>query len=156
MRSALALLLLLAACAPAPAPSLRDPSATLASKADLDPAALGGRWHEVARIGPGCAGGVVDYASRPGGGLLLREACGGRVATGRAEPVGPGRLRVLRAGSATEEWVLWMDTDARTAVIARADGAGARVLDRTPVSSPDRLRAAETVLEFNGFRPARR
>lgn len=154
MRGAFAVILLLAGCAPAsgPGPVLRDARVTLASKADFDPATLSGRWHEVARLPDGgCAGGVVDYVARPGAGVALAETCGGRVVTGRADPSGPGRLRVVRSGQAVEEWVLWMDADARTTVIARADGRSARILDRTPGSSPDRMRAAETVLDFNGF-----
>ncbi len=62
---------------------------------------------------------------------------------------GPGRLEGI-----APEWVLWMDADARTMVLARPDGSGARILDRG-APSPDRMRAAETVLDFNGFDPAR-
>ena len=156
MRAAPALAALLAACAPASDPprTFRDAAVTLASAAGLDPARLAGRWHEVARLPDGgCEGGVVDYAPRAGG-LDLVETCGGAATAGRATPAGPGRLRVARTSGTTAEWVLWLDADARTAVVARPDGTGARILDRSPASSPDRLAAALSVLDFNGFDPA--
>lgn len=160
MRLAFAFVALLAACAPATSPTargFRDPSVTLASVADLDPARLAGRWHEVARFPDGgCAGGTVEYATTAPGALDIVEACGGRAARGRAERSGPGRFRVSRGSGgsgATEEWVLWLDANARTAVIVRPDGMSGRILDRTPEGSEDRMRAARTVLDFNGFDP---
>lgn len=154
MRSALAALALLAACAPAAPPTAtwRDPAVTLASRAGLDPARLDGRWHEVGRFPDGgCAGGTVDYRAGAGGILAIEETCGGRTMRGVARPSGPGRFAVTRGGRGSEEWVLWLDDDARTLVLAAPDGTGGRILDRDPRSSPDRLRAALTVLDFNGF-----
>ena len=154
MRAALAALATLAGCAaPAPdAPGYRDRAVTIASRAALDPARLAGPWHEVASLPGGCPGGTVAYRAGAGGMLAVTETCGGRVAQGVARPSGPGRFAVAGGGAAREDWVLWLDDDARTLVLASPDGTAARVLDRDPRSSPDRLRAALTVLEFNGFR----
>lgn len=155
---ALPLLAILAACtAPAsPEAGFRDAAAIIASKADHDPARLAGRWIEVARFPDGgCAGGIVEYGGGEDGVLSSRETCGGSVRLARVEPSGPGRMIVARGDVRVEEWVLWMDADARTLVLARPDGSGGRVLDRQGALPADRRRAVETVLDFNGFDPAR-
>lgn len=158
MRLALLPILLAACSAPAivPTQTFRDPSALLSSKADHDPARLAGRWHEVARFPDGvCAGGTVDYAVSSGGALAATESCGGGTVTRSVEPDGPGRMRIVRGETRRVEWVLWMDTGARTVVLVQPDGSGGRILDRARTLPPDRRRAAETVLDFNGFDPRR-
>ena len=152
--------LLVAACAapaiaPTGTPTFRDPGAILSSQAGFEPARLAGRWHEVARFPDGaCMGGTVDYRMAAGG-LAVTETCGGLSVGGSVEPAGPGRLEVRRGAARSTDWVLWMDADARTIVLAHPDGSGGRILDRGRTMPPDRRRAAETVLEFNGFDPAR-
>lgn len=123
-------------CAPAP-----EPLPGLASQANLDAARMAGTWHEVAAVEPS----ACPAFSFGGSG-----ACAVSLT-----PTGPGRLRLVEGGAAREEWVLWVDEAYRTAVLARPDGGGARIIDRSPGGAPDRLAAAESVLDFNGIDPAR-
>ena len=48
-------------------------------------------------------------------------------------------------------WVLWTDADYRTAVLGQPDGRAGWILNRDPEIPPDRLAAALTVLDFNGY-----
>lgn len=166
MKIALLLTLALAGCTAAVAPllpSYRDTDVAIASKADFDPARYAGRWYEVARFPvpfqAGCAGALAEYAAPEGDTLRLRNTCldaeGAplRAITGQAVVDGPGRLRVTLTGVPFEApyWVLWTDTDYRTAVVGQPDGRAGWILNRTPVIRPDRLTAALEVLDFNGY-----
>ncbi|MFN6978455.1 MAG: lipocalin, partial [Gemmobacter sp.] len=62
--------------------------------------------------------------------------------------VAPGRLAV--AGEAAPWWVLWLDADARTAVIGTPGGSFGLILDRGAIPA-DRLAAARDVLAWNGY-----
>jgi apolipoprotein D and lipocalin family protein len=172
MRAAAAVLLLLAGCVPtsvvAPLlPSYRDPSVTIASKADFDPARFAGRWHEVARFPvpfqAGCDRALAEYGPPRGGTLAVRNLCLGadgsvtRAIEGTARLVGPGRLEVRLGGVpfVAPYWVLWIDESYRTAVVATPDGRAAWVLNRERKIPQDRFRAAIDVLRFNGFDTSR-
>ena len=155
-------ILLLAGCAGAsvePGPALlRDPSVPIASKVDFDPARFVGTWHETEALPApvDCFAARVEIApgDRPGT-LEERRSCDGReVSRSPLTHTGMGRLSGPGGGAA--EWVLWVDEGYRTAVLGRPDGRGARILDREPGGAPDRARAARTVMEFNGYRPAAR
>ena len=164
---ALILILALTGCAAAVAPllpSYRDPSVTIASKADFDPARFAGLWHEVARypvpFQTDCPRATAEYtAPGPEGRIRLRNTCRDadgaplRAITGRAAVTGPGRLRVSLTGVPFDAplWVLWTDADYRTAVLGQPDGRAGWILNRRPSIPADRMTAAKTVLEFNGY-----
>ena len=145
----LLLLGLLVACAPAaPTQTFRDPDITIASKADFDPAGFSGRWYEIAQLSDAASCPVLDVIVTDGR-LFLEELCAeGRRSRG-ATLAGPGRLAL---SDGTELWILWIDANNRTAIVASPDGGIARILDRGTDVAEDRWRAALDVLEFNGFR----
>ncbi|GIT89910.1 hypothetical protein JANAI62_06060 [Jannaschia pagri] len=166
MRSLLVLLALMGCSTAVVAPllpSYRDQTVTIASKADFDPARYAGRWYEVARFPvpfqEGCASAVAEYSVPEGGTLRLRNICldgegaALRQITGTAQVNGPGRLEVRLTGVplVAPYWVLWTDTGYRTAVVGQPDGRAGWILNRDPVIPADRLRAALTVLQFNGY-----
>ncbi|KQI67275.1 lipocalin [Loktanella sp. 3ANDIMAR09] len=168
----LSILLLLAACAkPLPDEQVgglfevyRDRDQPIASAALFQPDRYVGRWYEVARypvpFEAGCTGVTADYAALPDGSLSVLNTCRNADGTvrstiqGRADIVGPGRLKVsfdnvpfVRA----DYWVLWVDEGYRTAVVGAPDGRSGWILNRTPDIPADRLTAAKEVLDFNGY-----
>jgi apolipoprotein D and lipocalin family protein len=146
--------LALIACAapnmPPPQGGYRKAGAPIYSSVQVESARLAGDWRQVAAFGPaGCAPGGVTISAKgalqAGYRLCLsgREVKGG----GAMQPAGPGRFVV--GGRAW--WVLWADADYRTLVIGTPDGSFGFVLDRTGAISPDRLKAAREILEWNGY-----
>ncbi len=146
------------------ATSYRDASAPISSQADFDPVRYAGLWYEIARFPvpfqEGCAAVTAEYGLLPDGRLSVRNACHEgapdgplREIAGTAELVGPGRLGVRLEGVpvAGPYWVLWVDADYRTAVVGVPSGRAGWILNRDPVISQDRLRAALEVLDFNGY-----
>lgn len=144
-------------------PGYRDTGVPIASKADFDPARYAGRWYEIARFPvpfqSGCAGAIADYGAPQDGILSIRNTCldaGGKPSqsiTGTARLTGPGRLEVTFSGVpfVAPYWVLWTDQTYRTAVVGQPDGRAGWILNRDPSIPQDRLRAALTVLDFNGY-----
>lgn len=162
MRAA-AVALLLAGCGVV-APSYRAADAPIAPVAELDVARYAGRWYEIARFPvpfeAGCAATTADYTLRTDGSLGVVNTCrqGGvdgtlRRIEGRAVPSGPGRLEVSFRGLPFKApyWVLWVDTDYRTAVVGVPSGRAGWILSREPRISADRLRAARDILDRNGY-----
>ena len=167
----LALALLVAACARAPDEPVgglfevyRDRSVPIASAALFAPDRYLGRWYEVARypvpFEAGCTGVTADYADLSDGGISVLNTCRGpdgavkSTIAGRADVVGPGRLKVRFPAVpfiAADYWVLWVDEGYRTAVVGAPDGRSGWILNREPTIPPDRLAAAREVLDFNGY-----
>ena len=117
---------------------VRNPTAPVASQADVTIDRLAGRWRVVEAY--------PDQAPRI---VIIGE---GAVRLDTNDPVsagliGPGRLQV---GDAVW-WVHWLDVDNRTAAIGDPDGDFVWIMDRTPASSPDRLAAARDVLGWYGY-----
>ena len=149
----------LAACAPKtpePKPIYRKPGTQIYSIAAFDPARLAGRWTQVAAFGP------EAQTCRPGGMEVARDGdrntatlrlclSGAEIARhGALTPTGPGRLAM--AGEDEPWWVIWVDTDYRTLVIGTPSGRFGFILNRSGGSlSPDRLRAAREILDWNGY-----
>jgi apolipoprotein D and lipocalin family protein len=165
----LAVLLLLASCS---GPVYRDTSRAMAPVAVLDLTRYEGRWYEVARFPvrfqEGCVAVTADYALRPDGFVDVRNACRldtldgpGRVATAVARAVEPGtgrlKVRFLRWLPFIEGdyWVIHLDPDYSTAVVAIPSGRAGWILSRTPEIVPDRLEAAEAALREAGYDLAR-
>lgn len=153
---ALALALLLAACG-----SYRDRDAAMTSMAVFEPARYAGLWYETAHFPVpfqrGCTNTRAEYGITGSEQISVRNSClkGGELATieGSAEVVGPGRLRVRLDGVpfAADYWVLWVDSDYRTAVVGTPSGRAGWILNREPRIPADRLEAALRVLRFNGY-----
>ena len=152
----IALLGFLTACASAG--EIRDPSAPFSSIAMFDERHFAGAWFEVASFSQdeNCAVRAYNYAPSGPKRFDVFRSCAMPFfelpTIGRAKIVGPGRLRQsLKGGPSGEIWVLWVDADYRTAVIAARDGREAWILDRSSMISEDRMNAAEEVLRFNGY-----
>lgn len=144
----LVLLLALAACARAPVPAevFRDQSVPIYSNASFDAATLTGTWRQVATFGAACAPGAVTFApGRIDGALCLNGAV--RDVSGPLAVTGPARLQV--GGQAW--WILWIDYDRRSIAIGNPSGQVGFVLDRTGAIPPDRLTAASSIFDWNGY-----
>lgn len=123
----------------------RDAGVGITSVVGFDAARFAGTWHEVAAIGR-APGGLWQVRSGPDGALGVTTSHDG---AGRGRTIGPGRFSLSQF--AAPLWVLWADADMRTVVLGTPDGSFALILDRTSASSPDRLRAAREVLDWNGY-----
>ena len=148
--------LFLASCTQ-PAPSVqsrfRAADAPIWSNAQLDGARMTGRWRQVAAFvnaGRDCAPGGADISGTQAALTLVARLCqDGREAafSGPLDAIGPGRFRA----EGQEWWVIWVDTDYRTLAIGTPSGAFGFILNRGGPLPPDRLRAARTIFEFNGY-----
>ncbi|MFA7434507.1 MAG: lipocalin [Gemmobacter sp.] len=147
--AALAAALALTACAPHDGPA-RDTSVPMHSLADYGPARLAGTWHPVAGTAGCRAAGPVRFAES--GGRLVAEGtlCGARL-RGPVAFTAPGRFSA--APISEPLWVLWADADDRTLVLGTPSGRIGAILDRSPRPSPDRMRAAQEILAWNGYTP---
>ena len=135
---------------------IRDASAPFSSIAAFDATRFAGQWFEVAHFPrqEDCRSFQYAFEAMSPGALGAERRCGATVETGSAKVVGPGRLeQSFEAGVREEVWVLWVDADYRTAVMATRDGQAAWILDRSLQISEDRLNAAKEVLRFNGYDP---
>lgn len=158
-------LLFLAACGPSgpvPQGAFRTNTAPIYSNAVLQTGRLAGRWGQVAAFalpgGAACRPGGVDIS--PGLQTAGRLCLSGRevAVSGQLVPTGPGRLALRGAdprGIGQAWWVLWVDDGYRTVVIGTPSGDFGFILDRSGVLPPDRRRAAEDILAWNGYDPAR-
>lgn len=138
--SRFALLLALAGCAAIPATKdplpLRNPTAPIASQADVTLHRLSGTWI------------VVQGAGLPPGTPL-------RFARTQAQVAGrPVTLTAGRQGRFTldgeEIWVFWLDADNRTAALGDPHGRRVWIMDRTGQPA-ERLRAAREILDWYGY-----
>lgn len=132
--------LAIAGCAPpadpvaAPVP-LRNPTAPVASQADVTAARLQGDWIVVQ--GAGIAPGTPVRGTAAG--LTVQGVDYTLTAPGRLSNA-DGRL-----------WVHWLDIGDRTAALGDPDGGRVWIMDREAGSSPDRLRAAREILDWYGY-----
>jgi apolipoprotein D and lipocalin family protein len=155
---------LLAGCAAPPPPQqatgLRDMRAPFASTQRFETARFLGEWVQVA--GFAAPGGTVAQERhlyrRATTGQIVADVTGAAGATRRQvyDLTGPGRLRpVGQAGEAEALWVLWVDEGFRTAVLGTPSRSRAFILDRSATPAPDRLRAAQEILQWYGYDMAR-
>ena len=125
---------LLAGCMAPPGPSLRERGAPLSSQVGVAVAQIDGDW-------------VVRVA--PQGGQVVP---GDKMRFGGLRGIGPGRFAVGRGPWAGRQmWVLWMDSGARTALVATPEGDKVLVLDRHAQGGVDRVAAARVVMGWQGF-----
>jgi apolipoprotein D and lipocalin family protein len=133
----------------------------MTSMAVFDPARYAGEWYEIASyqvpFQQGCTNTRAVYTAQDDGTFEVLNRCtkDGRETQigGAAWVVGPGRLKVQLDGVpvAADYWVLWVDEGYRTAVVGTPSGRAGWILNREPQIPPDRLAAARSVLEFNGY-----
>ncbi len=156
----LVVLVLLAACGRAPDLQQgyrRDVPIT--SIVFFDPARFAGDWVEVAAFRPPgaapCSGARARYSPAPDGSLAVVEQSCARASAatrqGSASLTGPGRLTVTAGGDTDIYWMLWVDEGYRTAVVGMPSGKLGFILNRDAAIPPDRLQAARTILEWNGY-----
>lgn len=141
------LALVLASCAPQAPEGFLKPGAVMRSIADFRQSGLDGQWIEVAGFPRArCTPGSVDFSQD--GTRTSAASCFLPMPSGAVTPSGLGRFTV----GGQEYWVLWVDADYRTLVLGTPSGAFGAVLNRGGPIPPDRMRAAERVLDFNGYR----
>lgn len=80
---------------------------------------------------------------------MLVTACDGPPAAYRV--LANGRLEPSGDSTGDPLWILWTDDQFRTAVIGTPSGRMGWILNRTVAISADRLKAARTILDFNGY-----
>lgn len=166
-RFAVVLTLGLAACGseppapPAPDVSLlRNPTAPLASQADVTAADLSGTWVVRQRVEGAWprTGETVRFATR-GSTLLVREGavtCSGADRCDLpyvAGAAGRFTLAVPIDGLSvpSEIWVHWMDFDDRTVALGSPDADFVVILDRSATGGADRITAARDILDWYGY-----
>lgn len=143
--TAVAALGALLACAAPPAPPLRDPAAPFGATTRFDARAFSGDWRIASSSEPGLAG-----ALRVGPGQADLQIDG--ALSGAYSIASPG---VLAGADGARLVVMWLDEEARTAVVGRGDGTAAFVLSRSLPVPADKRTAAFEVLDFYGWDIAR-
>ncbi|WP_299679008.1 lipocalin family protein [uncultured Roseobacter sp.] len=148
----------LVACAPAPETGFRDSSVPIAATTRFSPEAFSGTWQVIEAyptpLFPGCGdqrweARLADAAPQ----LVVR--CGAQVRAATPVEVDPrGRLQLVSPDLDLPDralWVLWMDEDARTAVIGTPSGEMGWILNRSADLRADRRVAAREIMAFNGY-----
>ncbi|MFO1142618.1 MAG: lipocalin family protein [Amaricoccus sp.] len=150
-------------------PSYRDTGVSIAAQRDFQPERYLGRWYEIARypvvFEEGCTATTADYGPIDATTISVLNTCRkgtpdgpAETIAGKATVVAPGELKVKFASVpfvAADYWVLWVDSDYRTAVVGVPSGRAGWILARTPTIDPARRAEAEAVLARNGYDPAR-
>lgn len=156
-------LLGLAACGD----TYRDTAAPITPVESVDLTRYAGRWYEIARFPvwfqDGCTGVTADYALRPDGDVDVLNACredrldGPREearAIARSTDASNARLKVRFSRWIPIEgdyWIIHLDEDYRTAVVAVPSGSAGWILSRTPDIAPQDLQAARAALAESGY-----
>ena len=165
--------LLLSACAvedpvagPIGAIPLRNPTAPLASQADVSAADLSGDWAVRGLAGAGFGRADRVRLGAEGAALLVEasvircsDASGLCESEMRMIPyaaAGPGRWSLGAPVPGALElpetlWVLWSDTGRRTAALGDPDGTALLLLDREASGGGDRIAAAREILDWYGY-----
>jgi apolipoprotein D and lipocalin family protein len=155
VKRALLALLLLAGCGaqgPALNEGYRDPSALIGSTSRYDAARFKGAW-VVRGSFEAAAPATVSFVDSTGGPAFQVCDDGGSCdALWLATSTGQGRYALARPNGETQSlWVLWVDEGFRTAVVGNPAGDFGWILDRKPTGGADRIKAAQEILDFNGY-----
>lgn len=140
----------------------RDVATPIYSSAILQAGDLAGNWVQVADFvaqgGTNCRAGSIKINRETGGGLGVngRLCISGKPipVIGRLAYAGPGRLALVGGpakGIGQTWWVLWSDDSHRTAVVGTPSGDFGFILNRVKTLPTDRRRAAEEILDWNGY-----
>lgn len=155
---------------PVPTPdvsTLRNPTAQVASQADVAAQDLSGVWFVRQSAGNRWPASETRVTFQPDGANLIVVAQGFTcqstgtceplnivvtytpLATGRWQRVMPSSARADRFPS--ELWVYWMDFDDRTMAIGNPNGDMVAILDRSATGGGDRIIAARDILDWFGY-----
>ncbi|SFS68467.1 apolipoprotein D and lipocalin family protein [Sulfitobacter marinus] len=155
MKRALLALLLLAGCG-AQGPKLtdgyRDPSALIGSTSRYDAARFKGAWVVRGSFDADAPATVAFVDSRGGPAFQFCDSDGACDDVWPATSTGQGRYALTGPDGETKTfWVLWVDEGFRTAAVGNPAGDFGWILDRKPTGGADRIRAAQEILDFNGY-----
>lgn len=141
----------------------RDPSAQIASQANVSADRMAGRWFIrqgfVNRSRPVTA---VTFSTLPNGGLQMAQTrltceldiCLNVETLVLLEQTGPGRWMPVDppiATSPAEFWVMWMDFDSRTVAIGTPSGEFGWIMDKSRIGGRDRITAARDIMDWFGY-----
>ncbi|MEX0369467.1 MAG: hypothetical protein AB3N09_02480 [Tateyamaria sp.] len=128
---------------------LRNPTVPIGAITRFDPARFDGAW-----IVDSTAGGTWHMRSfRVSGSRWQEQVRTGATRTATTESLGPGVLRILYDDQSSRDvWVVWIDPDHQTAALGDPEGAFGFVATKAGKRRADQVRAAEQVLDFNGYR----
>ncbi|GGX53293.1 hypothetical protein GCM10007385_21680 [Tateyamaria omphalii] len=130
---------------------LRNPTVPIGAISRFEQARFDGHW-QVERAGAGewaLAG--FDIAN----GRWQERSETGAPRDGRVMPLGRGVLEITYDDRSKRDlWVVWIDPDHNTAALGDPDGRFGFVVTRVGKRWADQIRAAEQVLDFNGYRVA--
>jgi len=151
VRWALFLVLLLAGCGAQS--DFRDRSAPISSTTRYDDARMAGKWLVRARFAEPdepLLPGEIHFSADLEGGPISQMQTYGVCPGGRIDvvQVAPGRFR---APNGREFWLLWVDSDWRTAAMGSPDGRFGWILSRDLQGGEDRMAAARDVFEWVGY-----
>jgi apolipoprotein D and lipocalin family protein len=150
----------LAACVPqGPVEQIRDPAVTMSATSRFEAAQFAGLWIVRADYPGDWDLGVFEFTAPTG------DKSGAWRESGLTTPGSPlaeaqvgldivGVFTLTYAGRPEKRRqmvVLWVDEGFRTAVLAMRDGSYAMIVDRKAAGGADRIIAAQSVLEHNGF-----
>ena len=139
-------------------PSYRDTGQPLSVTTRHDTARLAGDW--VVRAATPNEATLVKVTYDPNvkhAFALTRRSCApsSGCTTGQSlhntTELGPNRWQIQTGQGPRQVWVIWVDEGYRTAAIGAPDGQYAWILDRNATGGRDRITAARTILEFNGY-----
>ncbi|MEL7131748.1 MAG: hypothetical protein AAGK77_04975 [Pseudomonadota bacterium] len=138
----------LAACTPGARNdtlSLRDPTVSIGAISRFEQDRFAGRWQVEAAAG--------DWALRTFVAAGSGWSENGGAQTGQVSLLGRGIFRIAYDDASTRDvWVVWIDPDHNTAALGDPDGQFGVVATRVGARRSDQIRAAEQVLDFNGYR----
>ncbi len=155
MRSIWLALLVVAGCA-APVvkegQGFRDPDALIGATSRYDADRFKGQWVMRGAFALDAPDRVALVDSTGGPAFQLCTDAGDCEVLWLATATGQGRYALTRPNGASRElWVLWVDEGFRTAVVGNPAGDFGWILDRTPTGGGDRIKAAQEILDFNGY-----
>ncbi|APX11924.1 lipocalin family protein [Tateyamaria omphalii] len=128
---------------------LRNPTVPIGAITRFDATLFEGRWQTVRSGGGDWALAGFDVV----GGMWRERDGAGDGRAGTVEPIGTGILRIAYDDGGTRDlWVLWIDPDHNTAALGDPEGRFGFVATRAGTRRGDQVRAAEQVLDFNGYR----
>ena len=142
----LAAALVLVACTPNQG-VYRDLSAPIAATTRFEPHRLAGDWWVRSEFSETpVATRQVTYDLLGGSGFAIGPKGGPLTRHDLTEGA-----RWKAAGTHPEIWLLWVDTDYRTAAIGAPDGTIGMILDRASTGGNDRIKAAREILDWFGY-----
>ncbi|MBY5932019.1 hypothetical protein KUV51_03320 [Tateyamaria omphalii] len=128
---------------------LRNPTVPIGAITRFEFPRFDGRW-QVVRSG---AGDWPLVGFEVAGDAWRERSASGEGRAAVVTPVGTGILRLTyEDGDSRDLWVLWIDPDHNTAALGDPEGRFGFVATRDGTARADQIRAAEQVLDFNGYR----